>query len=183
MKDTRYGRIKIGILVVLATLALLYFNLIKPEFEDRLAAAHAGRMTAERDAEDVAEIKSDPQAFDEKMSEAETEIDAHERRLGLSPDAVDDYVLEEAAKAGMRTEDVSIEEVEENPLSILPSVSDLRYSVSARGGYSAGIAFMRGLEKGEAAWSVDSFAYDDEDGGAWRIGLTLLTTERTKEAK
>jgi hypothetical protein len=180
MKDARYSRIKIGILMALAALALISFNLTKPAFEDRLAATRAERIATERDAEDVAAIKSDPQEFDRMMARAESEIAAGDRRLGLEPGETRAYVLDKAAGAGIPGEAVSITEGDET--SLTPAVLERKYTVSARGGYDEGVAFMRGIEEGEAAWSVSSLVYDDGDDaadpGSWLIELSLLYEKR-----
>jgi hypothetical protein len=176
MKDARYSRIKIVLLVAVAALALLYFNLIKPVFEDRIAAARAAGISAARDAEDIEAIKNDPRELDKKTKAAEAEIAAQERRLGLSPDAARKYVLEKAVEAGVRSGGVSITEGDENPLPLVPSVSERKYTVTVRGGYDEGAAFMRKMEESETAWSVDGLTYDG-DGETWRVELSLLSKE------
>jgi hypothetical protein len=88
MKDTRYGKIKIIILAALAALALVYFNYIRPVFEERASEARMTVLVQERDAEVIATIKSAPKDFEERVKADEAEMDDYEKRTGLLPASV-----------------------------------------------------------------------------------------------
>jgi hypothetical protein len=171
MKDVRYGKIKLLILVALVAFLLISFNLIKPVFESRAAEARTDRIAAERAAEDIEEIKSDTAAFKKKFGEAEAEIMAYEERVGLSPDAAQAYLAEKAAGAGISGGDVSISEGGETPYT--RSLIERGYTVIMRADYDKGVSFMRELEGDDASWSVTDIIYDDSGGGEWVIELSL----------
>jgi hypothetical protein len=171
VKDARYGRIKIVLLVALAAFTLLYFNLIKPVFENRITKARTERIVAERDGEDIEEIKNSPGTFKEKMAAAEAEIALYEERVGLDPGAAGEYLAKQAAAAGIEGKDVSVTEGEETLFA--SPVFEREYTVAARAGYDKGILFIREIEGEDASWSVNRLVYDDIEGGEWIIGLTL----------
>jgi hypothetical protein len=171
MKDARYGRIRVVILVALVAFSLFYFNVLKPVFEDRMAEARIGRMIAERDEEDIAEIKNSPEAFDKKIEAIEMELTSYEERVGLTPVAAPGYLTEKAVNAGLSEADISIAEGGESAFT--SSVSTRAYTVTLRAGYDEGTLFMKEVEGEGASWSVDELIYDGGDGGSWIIDLSL----------
>ncbi|MDR3224749.1 MAG: hypothetical protein LBT52_00435 [Clostridiales Family XIII bacterium] len=87
MKDARYKKIKVIILIALAALALVYFNYIRPVFESRASASRMTVLMHDRDAEAVATIKSDPTDFEKSVKADEAEINDYNKRTGLLPAA------------------------------------------------------------------------------------------------
>jgi hypothetical protein len=177
MKDARYGRIKMILLAALAVFALFYFNVMKPVFEAGIAEARTERIAAERDSEDIEEIKNSPETFKQKIDAAEAEVALYDERVGLDPGAARIYIVEKAAAAGIEEKDISVTEGEE--MLFASAIAERAYTVVTRAEYDKGLLFMREIEGESASWSVISFAYDDKDGGGWTIGLTLRYAKET----